>query len=361
MKRYFSYNRTSDEVFNSLVDSTLDLARQSYEGRKSADYLEQNNKLLNAMGQKIVEGTRFEADYATEGLSIFNRPMVKTNGMVRDNFNMVISQVVTAIVPEVINETFASYIAEVHHVGYGDSAVFKLESNDLFKVNSKAEGVRKGVDQPMYNEEITVNARPCEISTHIDWYPFASGVMDFGNYALKIGRSFAAYVFLKAIKGMTQASTEFGDAYSTNGVTPELFGTLRERVQAANGGMNVIAVGTATALSNLTLDGNFQTEVGEEMNKVGYLSQYLGVPVIALKNVLVPGTTNSTATLALDDKKIYLIPVAGDRPVKIVVEGNEVAVTCNPEECSDSRYGITVTVRLGISSVCGSKYGVVNL
>lgn len=104
MKRYFSYNRTSDEVFNSLIDSTLDLARQTYEGRKSANYLEQNNKLLNAMGQKIVEGTRFEADYAADGLAIFNRPMVKTNGMVRDNFNMVISQVVTAIVPEVVND-----------------------------------------------------------------------------------------------------------------------------------------------------------------------------------------------------------------------------------------------------------------
>lgn len=361
MKRYFSYNRTSDEVFNSLVDSTLDLARQTYEGRKSADYAEKNNTLLNSIGQKVTEGTRYEADFANDGLAIFNRPMVKTNTMIRDNFNAVLSQVVTAIVPEVVNETFADYIAEIHHVGFGETATFRIESNDLFKVNSKAEGVRKGVDQPMYNDEITVNARPCTIDTHIDWYPFASGVMDFGNYALKIGRSFAAYVFLKAIKGMTQATAEFGDAYSTNGVTPELFGTLRERVQAANGGMNVIAVGTATALSNLTLEGNFQVEIGEEMNKVGYLNQYLGVPVIGLKNVLIPGTTNSTATLALDDKKIYLVPVAGDRPVKIVIEGNEVAVTCNPEDCSDSRYGITVAVRLGVSAVCGAKYGIINL
>lgn len=361
MKRYFNYNRTSDEVFNSLVDSTLDLARQTFEGRKSAEYKAQNAQLLNAMGQKMVEGTRYEAEYATTGLSLFNRPMVKTNPIVRDNFNAVISQVVTAIVPEVVNETFSSYIAEIHQVGFGDSAVFRIESNDLFKVNAKAEGVRKGVDQPMYNDEITVNARPCTIDAHIDWYPFASGVMDFGNYALKIARSFAAYIFLKAIKGMTEATSEFGAAYTTNGVTPELFGTLRERVQAANGGMNVVAVGTATALSNLSLEGNYQVEIGEEMNKVGYLDQYMGVPVIALKNVLVPGTTNSSATLALDDKKIYLVPVAGDRPVKVVIEGNEVSVICNPEDCSDSRYGITVSIRLGVSAVCGSKYGVIEL
>ncbi len=213
----------------------------------------------------------------------------------------------------------------------------------------------------MYNNEITVNARPHTIDTHIDFYPLVAGIFDMGNYAIKIGRSFAADIFLRAVKGMTEATTEFGAAYATNGVTPELFGTLRERVQAANGGMNVIAVGTATALSHLTLGGNYQVEIGEEMNKVGYLDQYLGVPIVALKNVLVPGTTNSSATLALDDKKIFLVPVAGDRPVKIVFEGNEISVDYNPEHSSDSRYGISIEMRYGVSAICGSKYGVITL
>lgn len=182
-----------------------------------------------------------------------------------------------------------------------------------------------------------------------------------GNFALKIARSFEAYIFLKAIAGMTAATTEFGAAYSTNGVTPQLWGTLRERVSAANGGMNVIAIGTAVALSNASLAGNYQVEIGEEMNKVGYLNQYLGVPIIAVKNVLVPGTTNSTADLALADNIIYMVPVAGDRPVKIVFEGNEVAVMYNPLETSDVRLGLTITMRVGLAAICGSKYGTITL
>ena len=181
------------------------------------------------------------------------------------------------------------------------------------------------------------------------------------NFALKIGRSFMAYIFLKAVKGMTQATTAFGAAYSTNGITPTLFGTLRERVSAANGGMNVVAIGTAVALSNVTLQGNFQVEIGEEMNKVGYLDQYLGVPLVALNNVLVPGTTNTSATLVLPDNIIYMIPVGGTRPVKIVFEGNEISVSFNPDTTSDRRYGISVEMRVGVAAICGSKYGTITL
>ena len=159
----FNYNRTSDEQFNSLVDCTLELARSCYAGNKPADYAEKNAELLNAMGKKVVEGTRFEASYEVEGLRLFKQPMFRNNSMIRDNFNAVIAQVVNAIVPEVVNDQYARFLSEVKQVGYGETARFIIQSNDLFKVNEKAEGVRKGVDQPMYDDEFTVNARPITI------------------------------------------------------------------------------------------------------------------------------------------------------------------------------------------------------
>ena len=361
MRKYFNYTKSADDEFNSLVNCTLDLARATYEGKKENDYEAKNRELLEAMGKKMVEGTKYEAEYDNEGLSLFNKPMVRNNTSVRDNFNAVIAQVTTCIVPEVVNDTFSNFIAEVHQVGYGDTARFIIESNDLFKVNSKAEGVRKGVDQPMFDEEITVNAKPVTIDAAIDWYPFAAGIFDMGNFALKIGRSFMAYIFLKAVKGMTQASQKYGAAYNTNGVSVQLFGTLKERVQAANGGMSVVAIGTAIALANCSLGGNYQVEIGEEMNKVGDLDQYLGVPLIGLNNVLVPGTTNTTAQLVLPDNIIYLVPVAGQKPVKILFEGDEISVSFNPEMTSDKRYGISVELRVGVEAIVGPKYGTITL
>jgi hypothetical protein len=361
MKKLFAYNRQEDEAFNSLVDCALDLARASFEGKRASDYDEKNKALLEGFAKRGVQGTSYADAYEAKGLAAYHSSMLHNNQNVRDNFNAVISQVITALVPEVVNNDFQNYIAEIHQVGYGDTARFIIESNDLFKVNAKAEGIRRGVDQPMYDNEYTVHAHPITISTHIDWYPFAAGVFDMGNFMLKIARSFEAYIFLKAIKGMTQASTKFGAAFTTNGVTPQLWGTLKQRVSAANGGMNVIAIGTEIALSNCSLAGNYQVQIGEEMNKVGYLDQYLSTPLIALKNVLVPGTTNGAATLAIADDVIYMIPVGGQRPVKIVFEGNEVSVAFNPAESSDLRMGIDVTLRVGIGVICGPKFGTIEL
>ena len=360
MKKFFQYTQ-SDEAFNSLVDNNLDLARQAFSGKKAVDYADKNRELLEAMGARMAEGTRFEAKFESEGLAMFKNPTVNRNSDIRENFNLVIAQVINAIVPEVVNESFEAYLAEIKQVGYGDTAVFQIESNDLFKVNQKAEGVRKGVDQPMFDDEITVVASPLTVDASIDWYPFAAGVFDMGNFALKIARSYEAHIFTRVVKGMLSAANTFGSAYTANGVTPQLWGTLRQRVSAANGGMNVVAIGTEVALSSVSLGGNSQVAIGEEMNKIGYLDQYLNTRLIALKNVLVPGTVNGAATLALADNKIYMIPVGGTKPVKILFEGSEMSVSFNPDETSDRRYGITIELRVGIEAVCGSKDGTIAL
>ncbi len=361
MRKIFNYTKSGNESFDSVVDCALDLARMSYEGNKTADYEARNRKVLEGIAKLGVEGTRYENEFENKGLSLYASRQVTGNTTVRDNFNAVIAQIQTAIIPEVFNDVFSRYLAEVHQIGYGETPRFQIESNDLFKVNSKAEGVRKGVDQPMFDTEVTVSTSPIEISASIDWYPFASGIFDMGNFSVKIAKSFMAYLFLKVVKGMKVASKEFGGAYNINGFDPTNWGTLKQRVMAANGGMNVVAVGTAVALSNISRDGNFQVQIGEEMNKVGYLDQYLGVPLIAIDNVLVPGTTNGTADLAIDDKVIYFVPAAGNKPVKVVFEGGETTVAFNPEETSDTRYGLVVTMRVGIAAITGAKYGTVTL
>ena len=125
--------------------------------------------------------------------------------------------------------------------------------------------------------------------------------------------------------------------------------------------MPVLCIGTAAALSNLSLSGNYQVQIGEEMNKVGYLDQYLGTPLIGIHNVLVPGTTNGAATLVLPNDIMYLVPAAGQKPVKILFEGNQTTVSAEPKECSDKRYGIVVEMRVGIQAIVGPKYGTIDL
>lgn len=371
MLKQFAYNAAGLEASAiDIVEGALSLARQTYEGKKDADYNSKNAFICGQMALYALEGSRFasrldgitdEAAKNEAARKLFEEPMVNTNTGIRSNFDLILSQVITAINPEVSNEIFSGLIAETRQIGYGDTAVFQLESNDLFAVKEIAEGVRRGVDQPMWDDEVTVHPTPATIDTHIDWYPFAAGRFDMGYFAVKIAKSFAAYIFAKTVKGLTAATTAFGAAYSANGVSVQNWGTLRQRVQAANGGMKVIAVGTPIALSNCAITGNYQVAIGDEMTKVGYISTYLQTPLMAIDNVMVPGTVNSTGQLLLPDDRIYMIPVAGDKPVKIVFEGNQTTVTDNPEDCSDLRYGVHVKIRVGVACVAGSKFGTIIL
>ena len=343
----------------SMKYSTKDIDTAAYEAKK-ADW----NKLF---AQQLVKGDSFAEDqFSKFSMAAFKNPNVTNSPVLKRNFNVITAQIITPVLPVTVNNVFEKYLAEIHNGGWGDTGRFVIESNDLFKVNAKAEGIRSGVQQPMYNNEFTLNAKPYEISTGIGWYELASGVFDIGSYALKIARSFEAHIFLKIVAAMISASSQFGAAYNTNGFTPTLWGTLRDRVAAANGGMSIVAIGTRVALSNISLGGNFQVQIGEEIQKVGYLDQYQSVPLIALENVLIPGTVNSSAQLALSDKIIYFVPVANgsgasSRPVKIFMEGNQVSITEDTTQTEDRQYRFFVDLRYEVSAIVGYKYGTITL
>jgi hypothetical protein len=358
----FVAQKTGNADHDAIVAAALELIEKKHAGTYAAADAAKNADLLKAIGAELVKGDEFATnEFQNKGLLAFNNPNVYNAQSVHRNFNVIISEVTSPIIPSVVNDTYQRFLAEVHNGGWGDTGRFIIKSNELFKVNQKAEGVRAGVAQPIFNNEFTLNARDYEISTEVGWYEIATGVFDISDFALRIARSFEAHIFLKVIKAMISASTQFGAAYNTNGVTPTLWGTLAQRVSAANGGMSVVAVGTRVALSNVSLQGNFQVQIGEEMNKVGYLDQYLGIPLIAIENVIVPGTTNTTATLAISDSLIYFIPMGGQRPVKIFMEGNQISIEEDFNATADRSYHFYVDMRYEVSAIVGLKYGTITL
>ena len=104
MRQIFNYTKSGNENFDSTVECALDLARMSYEGKKTPDYEAKNRTLLESIAKLGVEGTRYEKDFEVKGLSLYTSRQVTGNTTVRDNFNAVIAQIQTAIVPEVFND-----------------------------------------------------------------------------------------------------------------------------------------------------------------------------------------------------------------------------------------------------------------
>lgn len=372
---FANYNfKSIDETFDVIVNNIISSARECFEGKSMSDRQSDIYDQNVAVVKYALENTRFADKFATDGLKVMKNPMVTKNEAVRDNFDAVIAQIINAVAPSVTSADYAKYLAEVVQVGWGDTARFLIKSNDLFKVNQIAEGVNRGALQPIYNNEVTVNCTPVEIATSIDWYAVAAGVFDWGDFALRAGRSFEGYIFLQIVQAMSAittlptaagGTTILGPSYVVNGFSNSNWAILTQRVSAANGGAEVYGLGTVLALSNVIPNGTtglgLQYGLGQRMADEGYLDKYFGSKLIPVDNVLTPGTTNFTAALAVPNDVIFVVAADAYKPVKIVFEGDSMTVERVPNESTDKTYGIRIQMRIGVSAIVGSKFGAIKL
>lgn len=361
MMTMFNY-RQGSQKFNDNIDESVALAAAKLEGKVLANHDERVKNLCYTIMEDCFSGTRYEAAFADKGLELVKNPMATRNTEFRENFDAVIAQIINPILPMVSNVDFIRFLAEVRQVGFGDTARFIVRSNELYKVNEIASGVNRGILQPIHNDEITVNASPVEIAAEIDWYAVAAGVFDFGDFGLRAARSFEAFIFLKVVNAMTSATTKAGAAYSISGFSNSNWSTLAQRVSAASGGADVFAIGTLAALNQVVpAAAGLQYGLGQKMADQGYLDRYMGTRLICLDQALTFDSVNTTADFVVPNDKIYMLPVYGDKPVKIVYEGDQSVVEWIPDQCTDRTYRIRIQFRIGVAAIVGSKFATMSL
>lgn len=357
----FSRNDMLDKDMQNVVTAGVKLT-QEYTERDSktfvqSTYDEHNHTFSEALVKVCLKGTPFEFT----SLDMVKNPQVVKNIQFQQNFNAVIAQTITPIVPAVVSAKFED-LAETRQVGFGDNAIFNIKSNELFVINDIAEGVQTGGLQRCYNQEVSVSAHPKQIRYDMPWYQVASGIFDFGEWAYKIGVSYAAYINMMVIKTVTDYvdNDMATGVYKVAGFTDANWIKLAKRVRAVNGNADVIALGDLSAVGTVIPNTvGLQYGLGEEMAKYGYLDRYKGVPITVIDPSIVPTTENTTALLATPEDMIFFLPVGGYKPVKIVLEGQQVSVEADPTKTADKTMGITITMRIGMSFVLGSRFGVI--
>ena len=357
----FSYTRGT-AAFNDIIDETLSFA-SAYLDNKVVENKDERLKTLNLnLGMYCAEDTKVAKYFEEKGLEAFKDPHVTKNRDFLDNFDAVIAQVINPILPMVANFDMIRFLADVRQIGYGDTARFIIRSNELYKVNEIAEGVNRGVLQPIHNDEVTVNPRPIEIAAEIEWYHMAAGVMDFGDWGLRVARSFEHYIFLKVVGALTSGITKLGAAYSATGFSNQNWTNLAQRVSAANGNSEVFAIGSLAALGNaIPTQAGLQYGLGEKIAEQGFLDKYLGTRLIVLDQALKFNTVNTTAEFALPNDMIYFLPVYGDKPVKLVYEVDNILVERDAHQTPDKTYRVRIQERVGVAAIVGSKIAALKL
>jgi hypothetical protein len=303
-----------------------------------------------------VEGTVFE----WTDLDMVKNPQVRNRDFM-DRFFAVVSQVMTPVIPAVVSTAIMN-LAEVKDIALGDTAQFIVKSNELFQVNEFGEGIHMGATQRLYNEEVVVNPTLKEITVDVDWYWVATGKMDFGEWAYKVGVSFGAYINKLIYSTMVSSITDIPAAYKANSFSDANFLNISQRVEAANAGAKCYVYGTKTALGSILPSNSYmQVLLGEEWSKVGYIAQYKSVPVMEIDQILVPGTVNGAATFGIDNTYLWFMPMGGYKPVKLVFEGAAWTTQDDSTKTSDKTQNLVIQRRMGVKLIVGSRYGSITL
>lgn len=186
----------------------------------------------------------------------------------------------------------------------------------------------------------------------------------------KIGASFAAYIqaaIARVMASVVSAASNYGiSGYGASGaITDANWMTVARNVKLANGGADVYAMGTSLALANVqpaaSATSGFRYGEDGSIVKTGFLPSYKSVPLYEMGNALKPNTINGTPVAVLPDDMIYFIAMGSDKPIKVVIEGQNVVVAQDPLTSADHTYGMTVDMRIGVDAIVGSKFGYYDL
>jgi hypothetical protein len=343
-------------AFNELVsDFRANKADTKEYKEKNATFSESLSKYcIEESGGKWTNIEAIKNPQAT----VYNSNFVNT-------FATILAEMITPVVPAITSSEYSTFY-EVTHVGWGDLAKYEVESNELFIVYDMAEGINRQNQQTAYNTEYTIQASKKTISTFVNWYHVASNKLDWGKFGIKVARSFEAYIQAAVVKAMTStiaSANELGiGGYLRAGTDKATWVELSQLVRAANNS-DVYAIGTLGALSKIVPeDAGFRYNSNDDLTKVGYLPSYQQVPMIQMDNVLVPGSINTAAPkLLLQDDYIFFVPMGFNRPIKVAIEGSNVLVTTDPAKTKDNTLGLTISMYIGIDSIVGSKFGILDV
>jgi hypothetical protein len=388
VNKFFSAdnNQGYDVNFNACVEGLTDLAKHRlYKSHQANSALNSFNAPIAAERNEFFAA--FESDkeynkkndliiknmlmYAAKDIDFVNiedsntmkNPMLKNNPMFQNRFYAIVSMALPSIISGIVAYNYAGF-GEVRDTAFGDTAKFEVPSSQLFVVSRSSTGERHGSIQRLYSSEFTVNTENYDITIGIDWFKLVTGRVDLGDWMMKIAQSFAQDIGYRAFKALDDSYSGLPAALKLGGFSEANFTTMAERVSAANGSVPIYATGTLTALGTVLPTDNYLTMgLGQEYVSTGYLGKFLGTNMIATPSYIKKGTIHSAGSFELlgDDNRLYFLPLGGDRPVKIVFEGNAIQIETGHDANADRELVISVKHKYGVAIATSAWYGIMEI
>ena len=269
------------------------------------------------------------------------------DGKCREVFAITEQILAQTVVEGLQGDEYFMALVDFRNLAAGDSEKFLIEDRDLFVVAKAADGtqgIRRQRIGGMSEKTIETSFRVVKVYEELN--RVLAGRVDFNDMINKVSESFRKQLLddiYTLWKGATADQIGGTTYFPTAGAYSEdALLDLISHVEASANSQQATIIGTRKGIRNLV--PSIQGDVfKDDMYNLGYCGKFYGTPVVVTPQRHKVGSTD----FVLDDNVITVV-AGGDKPIKVVYEGNPLVIPGDPLSNAD----------LAQTFLYGEKYGV---
>lgn len=280
-------------------------------------------------------------------------------------------EIASPILPAVYSEA-VDVFADTVEVGFGETYALSIESGDIPVFQDSAYGSSWSVPaNRFYSRDYVLNPQPRTAMIVAKWHQLVGNNVDFGRFFANITAGMYAKTMAMWNQAITAAASD--TTLVPSGLSSTFsnvnFVTQANKVAAVNNTQigNLFCTGNLVALSkvlptqvtgstNVNMDAAIATLLGADYTRSGYLGEFMGVRLMPLTDVIVPGTQFTTVSTVLASNRIWIMSTSGRKPMTIgYTAETPISVELEPMKNAAWEVGINLTISLDMISVFSSK------
>lgn len=280
-------------------------------------------------------------------------------------------EIVTPILPAVYSDA-VDVFADTVEVGFGETYALSIGSQDIPVFQDSAYGSSWSVPaNRFYSRDYVLNPQPKTAMIVAKWHQLVGNNEDFGRFFANITAGMYAKTMAMWNQAITAAASD--TTLVPSGLSSTFsnvnFVTQANKVAAVNSTQlgSLFCTGNMVALSkvlptqvtgstNVNMDAAIATLLGADYTRSGYLGEFMGVRLLPLTDVIVPGTQFTTVSTVLASNRIWIMSASGRKPMTIgYTAETPITVELEPMRNAAWEVGINLTISLDMVSVFSSK------
>lgn len=261
------------------------------------------------------------------------------------------------------NPFFEEFV-EVRNIGEGDENEFYVQDDTILTVADLSGGHHDIVRQKLgVGDTYRVKTSWYGLKIYTEYELFMAGRIDWAGFVQKIYEAVDKKVNDLVYPALMDAATkvvptsQFNKTGALTTSTMSSLIELVEDVETANG-CEAVIMGTKTALSKLNALVETQwisDQMKEDRRTYGRLGIWEGIRLVEIPQTF---ANNDTTTKLVDNTKLLVMPVADNKFIKVVNEGDaQIKEVTDSAENMDMTIEYEYQIKMGVGTVINRKFG----